>query len=38
MLRKVEVELKQLGQSSQPPPDTGLNIIYIILLFYEDET
>ena len=37
MLRKVEVELKQLGQSSQPPPDTGLNIIYIILLFYEDE-
>lgn len=23
-LRKIEVELKQLGQSSQPPPDTGL--------------
>lgn len=23
-LRKIEVELKQLGQSSQPPPDTGM--------------
>ncbi|XP_057375241.1 uncharacterized protein LOC130696178 isoform X2 [Daphnia carinata] len=23
-LRKIEVELKQLGQSSQPPPDTGI--------------
>ena len=28
-LRKIEVELKQLGQSTQPPPDAGLKIYQI---------
>lgn len=31
-LRKLEVELKQLGQSSQPPPDTGLSYFIIFIL------
>jgi hypothetical protein len=32
-LRKIEVELKQLGQSTQPPPDAGLKIYQISFLF-----
>lgn len=33
-LRKIEVELKQLGQSSQPPPDTGIIMTFYFVLLY----
>jgi hypothetical protein len=34
-LRKIEVELKQLGQSSQPPPDAGLlNVFFFLILYF----